>query len=134
MQYIVLFYSYIYKSHIWSWHFFIYIYIMQYIYRVVESSSRKLAWLGFEPATTEFHSEALTDWAIRPWAQLTFRANFVQLLQFHCLFSTTFHIGCLSSSVVIFILIEVFCRYSHEGIYYISKVLTLCMWLHRITE
>ena len=134
MQYIVLFYSYIYKSHIWSWHFFIYIYIMQYIYRVVESSSRKLVWLGFEPATTEFHSEALTDWAIRPWAQLTLRANFVQLLQFHCLFSATFHFGCLSSSMATFILIEVFCRYSHECIYYISKLLMLRMWLHRITE
>ena len=50
------------------------------------SSYRKLAWVGFEPTTTEFRSDALTDWAIRPWVQLTFRANFVQLLQFHLLF------------------------------------------------
>ena len=47
------------------------------------SSYRKLAWVRFEPMTTEFRSDALTDWAIRPWVQLTLRANFVQLLQFH---------------------------------------------------
>ena len=32
---------------------------------------------------TEFRSDALTVWAIRPWVQLALRANFVQLLQFH---------------------------------------------------
>ena len=37
----------------------------------------------FEPMTAEFRSVALTDWAIRQWDQLAFRANFVQLLQFH---------------------------------------------------
>ena len=47
------------------------------------SSYRKLAWMGFEPTTTEFCSNALTNWAIRPWVQLAHRANFVQLLQFH---------------------------------------------------
>ena len=54
---------------------------------------RKLAWLGFEPTTTEFHSDALTDWAIRPWVQLALRANSVQLFQFHLLFSVRFHFG-----------------------------------------
>ena len=39
--------------------------------------------MGFEPTTTEFRSDALTDWAIRPWVQLALRDNFVQLLQFH---------------------------------------------------
>ena len=29
------------------------------------------------------NSDALTDWAIRPWVELGLRANFVQLLQFH---------------------------------------------------
>ena len=58
--------------------------------------------MGFEPTTTEFRSDALTDWAIRPWVQLAPRANFVQLLQFHSLFSVTFHFGCLRSSVVTF--------------------------------
>ena len=52
-------------------------------WRILWSSYRKLAWVGFEPTTTEFRSDALTDWAIRPWVQLTLRANFVQLLQFH---------------------------------------------------
>ena len=37
------------------------------------SSYRKVAWVGFEPTTTEFYSGALTDWAIRPWVQLTYR-------------------------------------------------------------
>ena len=61
---------------------------------------RKLAWLGFEPTTTEFHSDALTDWGIRPWVQLALRTNFVQLLQFHCLFSVRFDFGhCLSHHV-----------------------------------
>ena len=32
-----------------------------------------LAWVGFEPTTTEFRSEALTDWAIRPWVKLALR-------------------------------------------------------------
>ena len=61
---------------------------------------RKLAWLGFEPTTTEFHSDALTDWGIRPWVQLALRTNFVQLLQFHHLFSVRFDFGhCLSHHV-----------------------------------
>ena len=39
--------------------------------------------MGFEPSTTEFRSDALTNWAIRPWVQLALRANLVQQLQFH---------------------------------------------------
>ena len=27
------------------------------------------AWVGFEPTTTEFRSDALTNWAIRSWVQ-----------------------------------------------------------------
>ena len=52
-------------------------------WRIFTSSYRKLPWVGLEPTTTEFRSDALTDWAIRPWFQLALRANFVQLLQFH---------------------------------------------------
>ena len=65
-------------------------YILTYIYiysihhwRIFRSSYRKLAWVGFEPTTTEFRSDAVTDWAISPGVQLALRANFVQLLQFH---------------------------------------------------
>ena len=47
------------------------------------SSYRKLACVRFEPTTTEFRSDAPTDWAIRAWIQLALRANFVQLPQFH---------------------------------------------------
>ena len=60
----------------------IYIYIIYYIYidhwRILWSSYRKLAWVGSELTTTEFCSDALTDWDIRPWVQLTLRANFIQ--------------------------------------------------------
>ena len=38
--------------------------------------------MRYEPTTTDFCSEDLSDWAIRPWVQLTLIANFVQLLQF----------------------------------------------------
>ena len=62
---------------------FIYIYIYIYHWQIFRSSYRKLAWVGVEPTTTEFHSEATTDWAIRPWVRLALRANFVQLPQFH---------------------------------------------------
>ena len=71
----------------------IYIYIYIYIYiwflydihhwRIFRSSHRKLAWVGLEPTTTQFRSDALTDWANRSWVELALRANFVQLLQFH---------------------------------------------------
>ena len=61
--------------------------------RIIWSSYRKLAWVGFESTTYEFRSDALTDWAIRPWFQLALRANCVQLLQFNRLFSATFHFG-----------------------------------------
>ena len=99
---------------------YIYIYIYMYVYIYIHthhwmtlwSSYRKSksAWVGPEPITTEFCSEALTNWAIRPWVQLALRANFVQRLQFHCPFSVTFHFGCLPSSVTTFISIEGFCR------------------------
>ena len=67
---------------------YIYIYIYIYIFgicywNIFRSSYRKLASVGFESTTTEFRSDAPTDWAIRPWVQLALRANFVQLLQFH---------------------------------------------------
>ena len=42
-----------------------------------------MAWVGFETKTTEFGSDALTNWAIRPSIQLSLRASFVQPLQFH---------------------------------------------------
>ena len=56
-------------------------------WRILWNSNRKLTWVRFEPMTTEFCSDALTNWAIRPRVQLALRANFVQLLQFHGLFS-----------------------------------------------
>ena len=36
-------------------------------WRILWSNYRKLARVGFEPTTTEFPSDALTDWAIKPY-------------------------------------------------------------------
>ena len=55
-----------------------------YHWRIFRISHRKLAWVGFELTTTEFLSDTLTSWTIRPWVQLALRANFVQPLQFIC--------------------------------------------------
>ena len=68
-------------------------------WQILWSRSRTLTWVGFEPTTTEFLSNTLNHWTLRPWVQLAFRANFVQLLQFHLLFSVIFHFGSLPSSV-----------------------------------
>ena len=103
-------------THILHTHTHRYIYIYIYIYniyiyiiygihhwQIVWSSYRKLAWVEFEPMTTEFRSDALTDWAFRPWVQLALRANFVQLSQFHRLFSVIFHFSsCLHQSPRLF--------------------------------
>ena len=65
--------------------------LKKFLYSI--SSYRKLA---FEPTTNEFHSDALTDSAVRPWIQLALRANILQVLQFHVFFSVRFHFGyCL---------------------------------------
>ena len=82
---------------------YIYIYGIHH-WQILWSSCRKLAWVEFEPTTTKFRSHALTDWAIIwPRVQLRLRANFVQLLQFHRLFSVTFHFGyCLRQSPRLF--------------------------------
>ena len=40
-------------------------------------SSYRMAWVGFEPTTIEFHSDTLTNCAIRQWVQLALRTNFV---------------------------------------------------------
>ena len=52
-------------------------------WKIFRNSYGKLAWVGFEPTTTEFCSDSLTDWDMRPWVQLSLRNNFVQPLQFH---------------------------------------------------
>ena len=70
--------------------------------------------MRFEITTTEFRSVALTIWTIRPWVQLALRDYFVQLIQFHCLFSVKFHFGyCLRQSPRVFWL-KIFLRWSHE--------------------
>ena len=80
------------------------------LWQNLQCSYRKLAWVWFEPTTTEFHLVALSHWAIGSWIVLALRSNFAQLLQFHRMFSATFCLGCFLSSGVTFILIEVFHR------------------------
>ena len=72
-------------------------------WRILWSSYRKLAWVGFEPTTTQFRSDALTDWAIRPWVQLVLRANFAQLLQLHCSVSGFISAIALASCHILFL-------------------------------
>ena len=63
----------------------------------------KLAWVGFEPTTNEFYSDALTHWAITLWDQFVLRANFLHLLQLHGLWSFILHFRhCLSKSPPLF--------------------------------
>ena len=62
------------------------------------SSYRNLAWVGFEPTTTEFCLDALTNRAIRPWVRLALRVNFVQLLQFHLFFQCSHFISAIAST------------------------------------
>ena len=66
-------------------------------WRIPWSTYRKLAWVGFDPATAEPHSDALTDWAFQSRFQLSLWAIFVQPLPFCYFFSVTLHFGCLRS-------------------------------------
>ena len=65
-----------------SIHIYIYIYIHIYIF-APSADKQTRNYDAESPATTEFRTDAPTDWAIRPWAQLALRVNCVQLLQFH---------------------------------------------------
>ena len=38
-------------------------------WRITWSSYRRLAWVRLEPMTSEFCSDALTDWTINPWVR-----------------------------------------------------------------
>ena len=58
-------YVYIYMLYILCICIYIYLYIYGIHHRkILWSSYRKLAWVGFEPTTTEFRSDTITDWAI----------------------------------------------------------------------
>ena len=47
-------------------------------WRILWINYRNLAWVGFDPRTTEFHSGALTDWGIRSRVQLALTVDFLQ--------------------------------------------------------
>ena len=78
-------------------------------WRILWNSYRRNGWVRFEPTTTEFRSDARTDWPIGSWVKLALRANFVQQLQFPWLFSVRYHFDyCLRQSPLISI--EIFLR------------------------
>ena len=89
------------KNTTFVWRIFVYMYTEGVFEVAVESWPE---WdLNPRPLNTESLSDALTDGAIRPWVQLALRANFVQVLQFHLLFSVLFHFGyCLLQSPRLF--------------------------------
>ena len=60
---------------------------------ILRSSYRKLAWVGFKPITTEFCSNALTDWAIRP----------LLLLFYYCFFYSQKDLGFAKSYLQFFL-------------------------------
>ena len=70
-------------------------------WRILWSSYGKLPWVGFEPATTEPSSNALTDWGMRPCVQLSLKVNFLMPLEFHHLLSVTFPFNFYSHSTFI---------------------------------
>ena len=77
--------------------FAIYTYIHIYWYSPLMdfwSSYRKWAWVGFEPTTTEFRSDALIDWAIRPWVHGSgnVRCDRQNLLSFWAIFCPFSHL------------------------------------------
>ena len=56
------------NNYIYTYALYIYIYLYGiHHWKILWSSYRKLAWVGYEPTATEFCSAALTDWGIRPW-------------------------------------------------------------------
>ena len=91
-------------------HICIYIYIHIYIYgihhwRIFRSSYRKLAWVGFEPTTTQFRSDALTDWAISHEFNSLSEPTFFLLI--HSSFLT--YKGYMKDKPVLKILVSGFC-------------------------
>ena len=74
-----------------------------------------MACVGFEPTINEPRSHTLKYWTIRPWFQLAFRSNFVQLLQFPLFFSVMLSFGlCLCISARLFQL--TFCLGNHMSV------------------
>ena len=105
----------IYSIYIYIYIIYIYIYVIyMYVYLYIWHSSLKDSWILWSSYrvglnwTYDHRSDALTDWAMRPWLQLALRANFVQPLQFHNQCQVSFRL--LPSLVAKFILIEYFLR------------------------
>ena len=96
-------------------------------WKIIWISYRKLAWVGFESTTTEFLSDALIDWAIRPWVQLVLRANFVQPFQFHLLLVSHFILAIAFLSRYVYFnrnFLKVIFRYILKGLVCTCNILS----------
>ena len=98
-------------GHTWSYLIYKYMFVSVSIYLSITAEQILSVaierwpefWTEFsEPMLTEFCSDALTNWAIRPWVQLAHWANFVQLLQFHVFVQSQISFWLLPSSVATF--------------------------------
>ena len=94
-------------------------------WRIFRSSYRKLIWVGFKPTTTEFQSDALTDWAIRPWVQHALRASFAQLLQF-CLIVQYSHF----ISIIAFVILHICLKQNLYKYIYLSIYLSIYLYIY----
>ena len=97
-------------------------------WKILRSSSRKLAWVGCEPTTAEFRSDFLAEWTIRPWVQLALRATIVQLLQFHIFVQYSRFIRSMPWSVTTFALSKALHRPS------CCSGMDWYIWYSRLTE
>ena len=123
--YIIYIFIYIYICVYISIHIYIYmcvcVCVCVYVYSIhhwgiLSSSCRELAGVVLEPTTSEFHSEALTDWAVMQWIQLALRANFVQPLEFRLLFSVRFHFSYCLCRQLPRLFWSKFCRSNHISV------------------
>ena len=80
-----------------------------HLWQILWSSYRNLVCVGFEPTATEFRSDALKDWAIRPWVvHLALKAKF-----------------CTSTSIWSFVSRHVYQSYIYIYIYIYRIMLNL---------
>ena len=97
-------------------------------WRILWSNHWKLAWMGFEPITTKFCSNALTTGPsghqLKSNSKPTF---FLQLLQFHRLLSVKFHLGyCLHHICLSWNVCNIY-------IFWINFFLLILNWINRTT-
>ena len=103
-------------------------------WQILWSSYGKLPWVGFEPATTEPSSNALTDWGMRPCVQLSLKVNFLMPLEFYHLLSVTFPFNFYSHSNFIICSVSHFISavYLHQSsrLFSVRNHMSVAEWAH----